>query len=364
MKNNLFLHERYKFNGTHNGRPKYTEQNKEDGDEFKSTIPAEIIYCADIESWVFRHPNITTALTDDQENECSWLLRSPNTESFDITELAEESEWYVWKGLIVSDYKIHIECINCYEVSDCNYNGKCVERACDCNPDHFGTHCQFEQPCNVIRSEKDNTTTLELLGDQYDEEGEDFVEVYGRPMYVINNLSGKPYSLLRLTYPDDDDEYYNVDYPNSTGTLSSHKHVHPDFFTDDDFFEVNNETSEFQQLLRNYTFVLWFTGIRWYGQIVQPGLTAETFKEEEYHAFWNNAFSGLGDQDNRTLIISAPTAGLGSPVGVDFYEMRRRNIEFEDGIYDYDYSPFGVLIPLVEYEGSGFFHCNKPDALP
>ena len=69
----------------------------------------------------------------------------------------------------------------------------------------------------------------------------------------------------------------------------------------------------------------------------------------------------IKEEDNSTLIISSPSFGLGSPVGVDFYEMRRRNIEFESGQYDYDYSPFGVLIPLVEYEGSGFFHCNIPD---
>lgn len=63
-------------------------------------------------------------------------------------------------------------------------------------------------------------------------------------------------------------------------------------------------------------------------------------------AFWNNAFSGLGEQDNRTLLISAPAASSGSPVGVDFYEMRRRNIMFESGEFDYDYCPFGVLIPV------------------
>jgi hypothetical protein len=39
--------------------------------------------------------------------------------------------------------------------------------------------------------------------------------------------------------------------------------------------------------------------------------------------------------------------------------MRRKNKEFEGGIFD-DYSPFGVMIPLVEQEGAGFFHCNKP----
>jgi len=40
--------------------------------------------------------------------------------------------------------------------------------------------------------------------------------------------------------------------------------------------------------------------------------------------------------------------------------MRRRNNVFEGGIYDYDYSQFGVLIPLVAQDGAGFFHCNKP----
>jgi len=35
----------YVENGTHDGRPKYTEQNKEDGMPFLKTIGAEIIYC-------------------------------------------------------------------------------------------------------------------------------------------------------------------------------------------------------------------------------------------------------------------------------------------------------------------------------
>ena len=45
---------------------------------------------------------------------------------------------------------------------------------------------------------------------------------------------------------------------------------------------------------------------------------------------------------------------------VDFFEMRRRNKVFEGGLYDYDYSPYGVMIPLVAHDGGGFFHCNKP----
>jgi len=112
----------YKEIGSHDGKPKYVEQNKEDGDAFKTTVPAEIIYCQEIESWVFRHPNITTAEGTENENKCSWLLRSPNTETYDLIELAEESKWFVWKGLELSDYRVSIECNDCDDDSDCNYN--------------------------------------------------------------------------------------------------------------------------------------------------------------------------------------------------------------------------------------------------
>ena len=103
-------------------------------------------------------------------------------------------------------------------------------------------------------------------------------------MYYSENMSGKPYNLLRLGYPEDGNEYFNISYPNgSTGVLEPHKHYHNAFFTDDDFFEINNTTEAYQDLLKNYTFVLRFTGQRWYGQILPPGLTADKFKEEEYH---------------------------------------------------------------------------------
>jgi hypothetical protein len=74
----------------------------------------------------------------------------------------------------------------------------------------------------------------------------------------------------------------------------------------------------------------------------------------QYHAFWDNAFSGLGESDNSTFIISAPALETFDPVGVDFYEMRRRNVPNST----FEYGPMGVLIPLIEYQGSGFFHCS------
>ena len=145
----------YVENGTHHGRPKYTEQNKEDGDPFTRTIGAEIVYCEDIEAWIFRHELIRTSSERDEEheNECSWLLRSPNTDSFDIIELSEENNWFVWQGLIENDYPVAIECNECDDESGCNYNGRCVDEECICSPKYFGIQCQFERPCDVIRCE-------------------------------------------------------------------------------------------------------------------------------------------------------------------------------------------------------------------
>lgn len=91
-------------------------------DDFIKHNP-KIIYCEDIEAWVFQHQNIRTSPTQDEEvifesnlllhpsiyhlikltqyiilyvfqskNDCSWLLKSQNTDSYDIIELAEETE--------------------------------------------------------------------------------------------------------------------------------------------------------------------------------------------------------------------------------------------------------------------------------
>lgn len=129
-----------------------------------------------------------------------------------------------------------------------------------------------------------------------------------------------------------------------------------DYYADDDFFEIHTQYDEFNELLQNYTFVLKYTGRRWYGQIY-PERSSKSFDEEEYHAFWNRAFSGVGIDDNRTVIISAPTTDS-SPVGVDFYEMRRRNKQFEGTEKNYNYGPFGVLLNNIGAEGAGYFHYN------
>ena len=60
--------------GVVNGFPRFVEQNKVGGHPYKEVIPAEIIYCADIGSWVFWHPNIKTSPPDKPEYEVSSTL--------------------------------------------------------------------------------------------------------------------------------------------------------------------------------------------------------------------------------------------------------------------------------------------------
>jgi len=145
----------------------------------------------------------------------------------------------------------------------------------------------------------------------------DFVNVYGRPMYAAR-MQGKPYSVMRDGYPGKEEKYFEIEYPmNVSAAVAPHKHESPDDYSDDDFFEVNSQSAAFLQLMNNYTFLLRYTGRRWYGQILAPNFSEKTIKEEEYHAFWMNSFSGLGQEDNSTLIISQLTREV-SPVNGTF----------------------------------------------
>jgi len=99
----------YNQNGSVGERPRYVEMNKESGDPFKTTIPAELVYCQDIESWVLTHPKIRTSLNPDKANECNWLMRSGQTEVFDLIELSR-TKWFLWKGQIQQGYDLSAQC--------------------------------------------------------------------------------------------------------------------------------------------------------------------------------------------------------------------------------------------------------------
>ena len=147
-----------KVAGTHQGRPRYVEQNKQSGDSFGASVTgSEIVYCDEIDSWVFMHENISTTPQGVKENECSWLWRSPETEDFDILTSAG-SDWKTWMGEVKSQTHVSITCIECTDRSDCSYHGDCGEDGlCSCDPSHFGHLCELEMPCKSLATEKAHT---------------------------------------------------------------------------------------------------------------------------------------------------------------------------------------------------------------
>ena len=144
--------------GNHHGYPKYIEQNKHDGTKFGHSVkPAEIVYCADIGSWVFKHPDIFTAPIDSNvQNECDWLWRSPHTHNYDIS-TTTDGAWEAWTGEVKLHAQVSVTCNQCSEHSDCNYHGTCKDKKCVCGDSHFGESCEFESPCTFLASEKAHT---------------------------------------------------------------------------------------------------------------------------------------------------------------------------------------------------------------
>ena len=143
-----------KEDGSHNGYPRYVEQNKYDGTAFgRSVVGAEMIYCNGIGSWVFRHPDILTSADGENENECSWLWKSARTDDYDILSTSEGA-WEAWVGKVQPLVQISITCNECSEGSDCNYHGSCVNSMCQCDESWYGYSCEFELPCPSLASEK------------------------------------------------------------------------------------------------------------------------------------------------------------------------------------------------------------------
>ena len=147
----------YKEGETYDGYPRYIEQNKNDGQQFGSSVRgAEIRYCREIGSWVFMHPDILTSLDGNKENECSWLWRSPQTQDYDILSTTSGA-WGAWIGEVIPLAFVSITDNECAERSDCNYHGDCEDSVCNCDDSHFGDSCEFELPCPSLATEKAHT---------------------------------------------------------------------------------------------------------------------------------------------------------------------------------------------------------------
>ena len=65
----------YKENGTHDGMPRFVEQNKKTDKAFKSTIPSEFIYCNELQRWIMFHPNIYKTYSDAKKKVVRALAR-------------------------------------------------------------------------------------------------------------------------------------------------------------------------------------------------------------------------------------------------------------------------------------------------
>lgn len=105
--------------------------------------------------------------------------------------------------------------------------------------------------------------------------------------------------------------------------------------------EINGEKSFWSRALV-------FGGGRWFntyfsagsGGDIKQGLM-DWLYAREFHSFWDDLY--------HSDIISDPTHG-NDPIGVDF-----NRASFHGG----DFKPFGLLTPIHEHSGQGFFHCQK-----
>ena len=121
-----------------------------------------------------------------------------------------------------------------------------------------------------MSAENDPNTVLTLATDPNDDTSE-FVEVYNRPLYYAH-MSGIPFGLM--SGKDKDLQEY-TDILGRRSLLT---------YDDDDFFDIHLREEAFVNLMKNYTFVLSYTGQRWYGQI-KPWIplddhSVDGFKEE------------------------------------------------------------------------------------
>lgn len=137
----------------HDRRPIYLEQNKFDSSPYEVKNGAIIKYCEEERAWVFMHENIRKD-ENTRNSECPWLLKSPETDSFNLLEVS--GDWIIWTGTMNNGATFQTTCNTCDSVAECNYHGICTtDGTCECDSEqlgdfqvrlHSGTHCEFAHP--------------------------------------------------------------------------------------------------------------------------------------------------------------------------------------------------------------------------
>ncbi len=292
-------------NGTHAGRPLYKEARKfdrqpyntenQDGTMFPVVVPAEIKYCEEMKSWVLTHENIRKSESDDSS--CNWLLRSPETDSFNVIDAV--GKWDMWVG-VLGTTDVSISCNRCFERADCNLNGECSgDGKCVCDRgngvNYFGEHCEVKlrDECKTILPEDGN---------------------YTMSIEHMSSWSGEEVPVK------DGDIWDDIWQEYSRPVFSS--------------FDNNERWS------------LVYSGSRWFGMnLTHTDFTSKRWLQSvsNYHAFWYRAYA------TSTTFVSAPTKES-SPVGVDWYLIGERGDQF---------GPLGALAPVQRYNqtGRGLFRC-------
>ena len=253
----------YVKNGTHAGRPRYTEQNKFDDGPYRSKIGATIQYCQEEEAWVFLHERVRKAVHR-QKVSCPWLLRSPTTNSYDLLEVL--GGWSIWTGLIKNGVTITSSCNECETSAECHFHGKCMDGVCQCNTEEdsgyhlfTGTHCQHPLPCSKLRGNSGDVWDLLML------DNSTFWKTYGRGVYRYE----------------------------SGGNITASSSDIP---------------------------ILMYSGSRWLAVLLD---NSENYTQDhwieysrELHPFWDELYK------NNSHAVSNPTT-RSDPIGVDFFQIGR-----------------------------------------
>ncbi|KAL7536320.1 hypothetical protein ACHAXR_008766 [Thalassiosira sp. AJA248-18] len=259
----------YVKNGTHEGRAVYVEQNKFDDTEYRIKTGAVIKYCKEEGAWVFMHDHIRKDKSR-KSSDCPWLLRSPDTTSFNLLEVS--GDWSIWTGIINTGATFQTICNHCKSEADCNYHGQCIEKECVCDVnradgfrDYNGMQCQFPRPCFQLSGNEGDLWNIVPM------KACDAWTAYGRGVY----------------------KYYSGGNMTNTGQ--------------DDFN------------------ALVYTGSRWFATVFEDGelLGIDYWMQSaaEVHAFWDKVYT------KNTAFVSNPTSRT-DPIAVDFFRIGRTGAKY------------------------------------
>lgn len=201
------------------GEPSYGQEN----DGPNPFPPGKIRYCQNIGAWVFTIKGVRKGAS---ANDCSWLLKSPETEANNLAEVPEE-DWVVWDGSYLTETTVDITCIECSAPVDCTFQGVCKPdtKMCECHEPRMGFQCEtcarwekmtidltnvdvkettfdaLPSKLNVEILKKNNVNRTEIYGNPvfYSKEESDQIPSIGNYWVMIN--TGSRYAIYHMKIP-------------------------------------------------------------------------------------------------------------------------------------------------------------------